>query len=412
MINNSNKQFDVIIVGGGAAGLLCAVIIKSRQPEYSVAILEAQERVGKKLLTTGNGRCNLTNLFTTPQMYYGSFSKGAEYLLELCSPSMVVDLFEELGLLTYAEDDGRVYPVSKQANSVLDVLRLAADKHNINIICNSKVTDIKAKNKVFDVYCGDRVFTAQKLIVASGSKSTPSTGADDSLWHILKKMGHKVVSPVPALCPVYVESNQLKSLKGVRASAAVRILNNNKVLREESGELQFTENALSGICVFNLSRIANTEQNTEISVSLLPTKRFNEIVDILQNKKSLYNKTAKAEELLIGIFNKMLGLALIKSAGILPSKLITEITDAEIKKLASVINDWRFKVIPAKDFTRSQVTAGGVSGSEIDENNMRSKGVENLYIIGEAVDCDGDCGGMNLQFAFSSAYCAAMDVIL
>lgn len=412
MTNFSKNHYDVIIVGGGAAGLLCSVLIKSRKPDYSVAVLEAQDRVGKKLLATGNGRCNLTNLYTEAKMYHGSFAKGAEYLLSFCPPSMVVDLFEELGLQTYAEDDGRVYPVSRQANSVLDILRIAADKHGVHIFCNNKVTSIKSSNNSFNIGCGDNICFADRVIVASGSKSSPSTGADDSLWSILKSLGHKVVSPVPALCPVPVESKHLKSIKGVRAACSVRILKDNIVLREEIGEVQFTETALSGICVFNLARIANTTDDTEISLSLLPDKSYKDILTSLNNKRSLHTDSAKADELLIGYFNKMLGLALVKSAGISPNKLIKEVTDFELKKLASVINDWRFKVIPANDFSRSQVTAGGVNGCNIDEKTMRSKVVDNLYIIGEAVDCDGDCGGMNLQFAFASAYCAAMDVIL
>lgn len=411
-MNGKVEILDIAIIGGGAAGLFCAVQIKRRNPELKVAVIEAQDRVGKKLLTTGNGRCNLTNLYTDISMYHGSFNDGAEYLLGFCSPSVVVGLFEELGLLTYNEDDGRVYPLSKQANSVLDVLRIAMDKFNVKVLLNSKVSDIKKTKIGFDIICGNKVMSAKKVVVATGSKSTPSTGADDSVWSILESLGHNIVSPVPSLCPVYVESPYLKSIKGIRASGVVRILKDNNVLTEQVGEIQFTEKALSGICVFNLARIANSEVNTEISVSLLPDRNFNEIFSLLKNKKSMYKQDSKAEDLMIGVFNRMLGIALLKSAGISPSKLIADITDVELKKLSAVINDWRFKVIPAKDFSKSQVTAGGVVGSEINKTTMKSKKIDNLYIIGEVVDCDGDCGGMNLQFAFSSAYCAACDITL
>ncbi len=411
-MNQSNKQFDVAIIGGGASGLFCAILIKQRKPEYSVAVVEAQDRVGKKLLTTGNGRCNLTNLYTEPSMYHGTFASGVEHLLNFCSPSTVIALFEQLGLMTYSEDDGRVYPVSKQANSVLDVLRIAVDKLGIDIILNCKVNDINKGKNSFSLISSDKIISAKNVVIASGSRSTPSTGADDSILKILRKLGHSIVSPVPALCPVNVESAYLKSIKGVRATGSVRILKNNKVLREEFGEIQFTENALSGICVFNLSRIANSESCTEISISLLPERSYSEILQSLKDKKYLYKSSAKAEEFLVGFFNRMLGIALIKSAGISPSKLICDITEAELKKLSSVINDWRFKVIPSNSFSRSQVTAGGINGSEINYNSMKSKKINNLYIIGEAVDCDGDCGGMNLQFAFSTAYCVACDITL
>ena len=411
-MNNKLLKYDVAIIGGGAAGLFCAIQIKRSNSQLKVAIIESQDRVGKKLLTTGNGRCNLTNLYTLVSMYHGSFTHGAEYLLNICPPSVVVGLFEEMGLVTYNEDDGRVYPVSKQANSVLDVLRIAMDKHQVEVVVNSKVTDIKKSQSGFDVICDDKHIFAEKLVVATGSKSTPSTGADDSMWSILKKLGHNIISPVPSLCPVFVDSPYLKSIKGVRASGKVRIMKDNTVLGVQDGEVQFTEKALSGICVFNLARIANAEDDTEISVSLLPDWNFGDIFTFLRNKKTMYNSHSKAEDLLIGVFNKMLDVALLKSSGISPSKMIAEITDSELKKLSAVINDWRFKVIPAKDFSKSQVTAGGVDGLQIDENTMKSKVVNDLYIIGEVVDCDGDCGGMNLQFAFSSAYCAACDITL
>ena len=409
---NNNLNTDIAIIGGGAAGLFCAAMIKSRAPKLRVIILEKQDRVGKKLLVTGNGRCNLTNLYTTAENFHGSFKQGAEKLLSFCPPDMVIALFEEFGLLTTTEDDGRVYPLSKQANSVLDVLRNICSQYGVQTVCDFFVTDITPKASGVTIKASDnRSVFAKKAILSTGSKSSPGTGADDTVFAVLKKLGHKITKLYPSLCPVNVKSPHLKSLKGVRANGCVALYQNDKLIKKEYGEIQFTDTSLSGICVFNLSRFANSLDNCYISVSLLPDKSYDEIVDLLIKKKMVVDGKTKAENFLVGYFNRMIGLALIKEAGISPGCPISDITNAQLRKLAAVISQWKFDVIKGTDFTRSQVTAGGVFGDEIDCETMKSKKIQNLYIIGEAIDCDGDCGGMNLQFAFSSAYCAACDLI-
>lgn len=404
------KHYDVAIVGGGASGLFCACIIKSKAPHLSVTVIEKQKTAGKKLLATGNGRCNLTNIYASTDMYHGSFSDGVNYLLKICPPDLVVNLFGEFGLLTTTDNAGRVYPLSRQSNSVLDILLLCCKKFGVDIVCEEKVSEITKSQDIFKIKTSNYIFTANKTVIATGSKATPETGADDSIFSELKKLGHTITPLYPALCPVKIKSKLLNLLKGVRVQGEVTISVNNEILKTERGEIQFTDKALSGICLFNLSRIANTQENSEITLSLLPDFNLYSIKELLRNKIYTLSDTESADNLLIGVFNRKLSIALLREADIDTSKCICEITDAELNDFAFLINNWKFKAIPSADFTRAQVVAGGVLGTEIKATTMESKINKNLYIIGEAVDCDGDCGGLNLQFAFSSAYCAACDI--
>ncbi len=411
-MNNHKNIFDVCIIGGGAAGLFCSVMIKRNNPALSVAIIERQKDVGKKLLATGNGRCNLTNIFADKSMYHGSFKDGAAKVLDKCSPDMVIDLFRELGLLTTNDAEGRVYPYSKHSSSVLDCLKLNCKKAGVEIFCNYHVTAISKTNNKYNVKClNDATFTSDILIIASGSKATPETGADDSIFStISKNLGHTITKLYPALCPIPVKSKSLNSLKGVRATGKATILVDDKEIKSEIGEIQFTDKTLSGICLFNLSRIANTSVHSKIRLSLLPHMSIYEISEMLMQRASALPGNTSAEDLLCGIFQKKLSCALLKDAGMHKDATINNLCKNSIRRLATIINNWDFPVIPSDDFKRAQVVAGGIQGSEIDTETMESKKNKNLYIIGEAADCDGDCGGLNLQFAFSSAYCAAMEL--
>lgn len=404
------KNFDIAIIGGGASGLFCACIIKNKAPDLSVAVIEKQGSTGKKLLATGNGRCNLTNIYANPQMYHGSFTEGVEYLLNTCPPDLIINLFQEMGLLTTTDNEGRVYPLSRQSNTVLDLLMLMCKKNNVEIFCDSKVNNITKIKDLYNIVTENIIFNAKKVIIATGSKATPETGADDSIYNVLLKLGHTVTPLYPALCPVKVKSKILNHLKGVRVQGEVSIIKNGKPLKTEQGEIQFTDKNLSGICLFNLSRIANSLDNTEIVVSLLPNDNTYSIKEQLKNRAQTFPNTITADNLLTGMFNRKICAALLRCAEIDASTPISEITEIKINTLAHLINNWNFKVIKSDDFSRAQVVAGGICGSEIDSNTMESKINKNMYIIGEAVDCDGDCGGLNLQFAFSSAYCAACDI--
>ena len=401
---------DIIIIGGGASGLFAAIKAKENNPQKDVAILETQSRVGRKLLSTGNGRCNLTNTGCSKSHYHGSFRKYVDTVFDICSVDRVIKEFMKLGLMTKVEDEGRVYPVSNHAGSVLDVLRFRIEALGVNTICDTKVNDIKKQNNSFYISTNNEDYICEKLIVCAGSCASPKLGSDSGIIKILKELGHNITPLSPALCPVRVKSDLLPSLKGVRVESKVSLCDGESLIKEEYGEVQFTENSLSGICVFNLSSIIKKARKPILTIDLLPYSDKKYLINILLKHKEVYNNLL-IENLFTGIFVKKLGMAILKQAQVLPfSRKISTITDEEIERIADVIKGWKFEARKSNDFSRAQVASGGVAGNEINPYSMESALIKDLYICGEAIDIDGDCGGFNLQFAFASGIIAGENV--
>ena len=404
-----NKHYDIAIIGGGAGGLFFTALAANKHKNLSFAIIEKNQRVGKKLLSTGNGRCNLTNIYADKQNYHGTFAGFTESILSVCPPQKVLDLFLKMGLVTKCDDYGRVYPKSNQASSVLDVLRFNCEKDNVDFYCENQVTKIEKSKNEFIITTNTDTITSDKVIFATGGAAAPKLGGDKSGYELLKTLGHTIIKPIPALCPISVKSEYMKSLKGIRVQGEVALLSDGETIAFENGEIQFTESALSGICVFNLSQYIDNKQKQTLRIKLMPEESFNEIVGILDNNRKVFAKL-EAENLMTGIFHKRIALALMKSAKVPLNKCVAKITDKEIKSIAKNINSFDFEVTGISDFNNAQVTKGGVKGDEIDFTTMESKKTKGLYIIGEAIDCNGDCGGYNLQFAFATGYIAANEL--
>ena len=397
---------DIIIVGGGASGMMCAIKAKENNPQKSVAILEKQGRIGRKLLSTGNGRCNLCNEQCSKSDFHGSFAEYFDKFAENVPPQKIIDKFFSLGLLTKTEAEGRIYPISNHASSVLDVLRYRLEFLGVEIICETTVKNIKKIKGNFEIITDGKKFYCEKLVIATGSPASPKLGGTENGLNFLKTLGHNICKFYPALSPIKVKSDILTSLKGLRVQGKVSLFDAKKLVREEKGEIQFTEKALSGICVFNLSTYLNKVENPYLKVNLMPDFSENLLKEILNKNKKIFSDRT-LEDYFTGIFQKKLGIALFKTAEIYPlSRKVSSLEENEINKLTSIIRNWEFQAYKDNDFSKSQACAGGVIGKEINPLTMESKIVKNLYILGECVDIVGDCGGYNLYFAFASGIIA------
>lgn len=395
------QHYDAIIIGGGASGLMCAIAAKRKNPRMSVAIIEKNDRVGKKLLSTGNGRCNLTNTNVAPDKYVGSGAKklvGA--VLQKYNVQSLLDYFGTLGLLTSKDSEGRYYPLSRQASTVLDVLRFNCEALGIEMICGEAVTKVAAE-KGFSVTTKQNVYTAKKLVIAAGSPAAPKLGGSriEALF-----LGHKAAPFSAALCPVTVRSDILKSLKGLRVQAEVKLESDKGVVKSERGEVQFNEDNLSGICVFDLSLFAKPDMR--ISLDLLPDISEKELYNILIKNKELFaNHTI--DNLLTGILQKRMAQAVLKSAGVKDfSRSCFTLGDGELGSIAKTAKSLCFSITGNAGFDRAQACRGGVLCGQIDPVTMQSLLVKNLYFCGEALDVCGECGGYNLHFAFAGGIIA------
>lgn len=397
----------VFVVGGGAAGMMAA--ISARNHGADVTILERNNRVGKKILATGNGRCNYTNVNLSIENYHGNNPKFAYSCLSKFGVDKTLDFFEQLGITPAIEDNGKVFPLSYQSSSVLDVLRFELEELGIEVITDGFVVDIKKdKRFVLTLEDGRKVY-GDRVILATGGNAAPNTGSDGNGYTLAENMGHSIVGVFPGLVQLKLEGNIFKQVDGVKFVGTVGLYNGNQLIKEDSGDILFTNYGISGPPILQLSRTAlkylKDNEDVELKVSIIHRKTEEELYDYLIYRFGFMAKKT-IERGLIGLINKRLILPILKELGIDKNKQIANLSNDEVSKLSKILTDWRFKVSGSKSFKDAQVTAGGVDTDEIDNSTMESKLVKGLYFAGEIIDIDGDCGGFNLQWAWSSGYVA------
>ena len=395
----------VAIVGGGASGM-AAALAAAENEKNQVILLERQARVGRKLQATGNGRCNLSNIHAVDRGYHGQSPEFVNNAISAFTPADTLRWFEGLGLFTVTEESGKVYPYSDQANSVVDVLRLALVKENITLKTGYEVTKIQKTAEGFQLTNGEEPITCDRLIVACGGLAGSKLGGTMSGYKLLAKLGHRCTKLRPSLVQIKSSWPELPSLKGVRANCCVEILHNGEVYAKSIGELQLTEHGISGPVVFEISRDVCAERGKwTAKLDFLPNLPAEVLEKELQRRR---NTNLPMEELLTGILHNRLGRVLTKTAGIKGKQYASQISNAELAEVVACVKSLEITLTEPLGMDSAQVTAGGVLTDGFDPNTMESKSVPGLYACGEVLDIDGDCGGYNLQWAWSSGRCAGL----
>ena len=399
---NMNTLYDAIVIGGGASGLMAAGALARKG--LSVALLEKQGRVGRKLLSTGNGRCNLTHRGAKASDYHGS-REAVRHALKRWPPERIEAVFLELGIPCVADAEGRVYPMSKQAASVLDALRLRCDELGVDTLTDFQVTALRRPHRGFEAVAADgRRAMGRCALVCTGGLAAPKLGASGEGYRLLEGFGHVINPRFPAIASLKVPAEAVRGLKGIRAEGEIDLMSGESCLRTERGEVLFAETGVSGIAAMQLARQANERLRQKLPCAVR--------LCLLPDGLKLLTDRARAlpkrplEDFLNGIVARRLGQTLVKRAGLPPERAAGTLTDTELARLAGVLAGWTIPVTGTLDFDQAQVTAGGASLKDFDIRTLESLKAPGLFAAGEVLDVDGDCGGFNLQWAWSSALLA------
>ena len=410
-------QIKTAVIGAGASGLAAAITAAERSGGKNVILLEKQAKIGRKLLATGNGRCNISNMNSDKSHYYGD-KEIISSVLDDFGIKELKRFFSSLGLLLREDAEGRLYPYSNQASSVLDCMRNRLAQLKVNIRCGFLIKSIKRKNNSIIIDSDEEKIIAENIIFACGSNASPSLGSDSSGLELLKNAGIEPTPLFPSLSPVETKE-KYKALKGVRAKGKISVICDGKKLREKQGEIQFSDKGISGICLFECSRLINEyltfntvfgkhRSKLCISADLMPEYNEKELIRYLRSCRKTFAEQ-NTSDILSGALNKNLSAVLVKNCRI-EKRNCRDITDDDIYILAEKIKNFCFTPVKTDNFRSAQVCAGGIGSDEIYADSLMSRKIRNLYICGEMLNVDGDCGGYNLHFAFGSGIKAANNI--
>lgn len=395
------------IIGAGASGMAAA--LSAAESGAQVLLFERQARVGRKLSATGNGRCNLTNLNAGRDSYHGEDASFAGPAMTHFDVADTLSWFSRMGLYTVSEGSDRVYPYSDQANSVVDVLRFALNKPNITLLTGVEVKKIRRGESGFRVEASEDSWDCDRLIVACGGLAGSKLGGSMAGYQLLRSMGHHVTRLRPTLVQLKSSWTGCASLKGVRANCHAKILRNGEIHSESRGELQFTEYGLSGPVIFEISRDAcQGSGKWTCTLDFLPDLEEEVLEQILLWRMDSH---LTCEDLLTGILHNRLGRVLVQSCGISGYVPVRQLEEYEIHSVCHAVKNFEVELTEPMGMDSAQVTAGGVFTSEFDPETMESRLVPGLFACGEVLDIDGDCGGYNLQWAWSSGRLAGASAV-
>lgn len=396
----------VAVIGGGAAGIFSALVASEK---HEVTIFERNDRIGKKLLATGNGRCNLTNVSVERKNFHGD-GDFAYKIYKKFDNETAVKYFEDLGILTTTKESGKIYPRSLTAASVLNVFLEELENRNIELKTDKYINKIEKIKNRFKIHTKEESYTFDRVIMATGGMSMASSGSDGNGYKLLKDLGHTVLETHPALVQLKLKSNFLKHLSGTKVEGVCYLLKDGKVIKERSGDILFTDYGISGPPILDLSRYVldgNYRLRFSIVNDLMTEEDKNDFLEYFY--RTISSKDMTLERFLIGILNKKFIHYVLKTLDLDRNMKIMDLDPSKSYELLKLLTESEFEIIGNNGYKNSQVTVGGISTKEINEN-MESKIVNGLYIVGEILNIDGDCGGYNLQWAWSSAYVAASSI--
>ncbi len=407
------KKYDIVIIGAGASGLVCASKLSDLNLNKNILLIDRMNKVGKKILATGNGRCNISNKNINLENYYSNNKIFVKNQIKNLSNNIILEYFEELGLKTKLIENG-YYPITEQAATVVEVLKLKIEEcKNIDILLETEVICIK-KNDLFTIETNNGEIISEQVVLSTGGSAYPALGSNGSGYKLASSLNHKQTKIYEALTQVKSDSKSLKYLKGTRIKANAKIYVNNKFVEEETGEVQFTETGLSGICIFNLSHLAayNKEvlkNNVMIKLDLMPDTNYDKLKKELENRKDKF-KDRFIDFYLTGLLNNKISYVIYEYLKINVNKRVSNLNQMEIENICRFLKEFEFEISGVNDFDNAQVTAGGVDTTEVNPQTFESLINKGLYIIGEILDIHGDCGGYNLNFAFTSGLIAAESI--
>ena len=401
----------VAIVGAGASGLVAAIYAKNSNDD--VYILEKNEECGKKILVTGNGRCNYFNDDQDLKHYYSKINLDG--LINKKNLDEVEKFFLSIGIVPKIKN-GYYYPYSNQASSIKKALENEVKRLNIKIINNFEVINIKKINNEFLIYSNNEVLKFDKVILSTGSKAYPKTGSVGDGYTFAKNFGHNIIDVLLSLTQLRSNKKYFKKLSGIRCDANLKLYENGNFIKEETGELQLTNYGISGICTFNLSgfvsRGLSKGKKEEIIINFIPmlkAKNISDVIDYLDNRNKIL-KNRKLDDLFIGLLNDKLIYCLLEISDIDKNKYFNDLSDYEKRKLSENLCFFKVNIDETNSFDSAQVCTGGIDLKEVNLNSMESKIVSGLYFSGEILDVDGECGGYNLTFAWVTGMVAGKNV--
>jgi predicted Rossmann fold flavoprotein len=404
------EKVHIAVVGGGAAGMMAA--ITAVRQGARVTLLERQDRVGKKILATGNGRCNMTNVNCSVENFHGADLYFVRMVLNQFPATKTLEFFNALGVCTRVEDEGRVFPSTGQASTVLDVLRFETERLGVAIRVQTNIESINRQGYAFIIRWPEGEEQADRVVVTTGGKAAPHLGGNESGIEVLKKMGHTVAPIFPALVPLKVNPHFGSKLKGVKVIARALLVLSGKPAVKEEGEILFTEYGLSGPPILQLSRLANharlEHQLVSLALDLFPFWSAEQLMSNLDQRFSFWPEAA-LDDALVGLIHKRLIPIILHDAQIAEAhKPVSQVSQEERDRIATILKTWTFEITGSLSWKEAQVMAGGICTRDFSAQTLESHLVKGLFAAGEVLDVTGDSGGFNLQWAWSSGSVAGL----